>query len=77
MTITLNLTENDAYIAEYIAKNNIDTSNMSLTDLFELLEDIEDTKAADQAYLEYLADPTTLTTDELLESLGLTREDIA
>ena len=31
----------------------------------------------DQAYMEYLADPVTYTMDEVLDELGLTREDIA
>lgn len=52
MSITLNLTENDAYITDYITKNNIDTSNMNLDEFLELLENIEDLKALEKAQAE-------------------------
>jgi len=50
---------------------------MDFDDFMELMEDIEDARAADQAYMEYLAAPVTYTMDEVLDELGLTREDIA
>ena len=78
MTITINFTEKNSYITDYLTKHGIDTTTMDFDDFMELMEDIEDARAADQAYMEYLANPNpkTYTTDELLESLGMTREDI-
>ncbi|VKC77690.1 Uncharacterised protein [Streptococcus pneumoniae] len=83
MTITINFTEKNSYITDYLNKHGINTTTMDFDDFMALMEDIEDARAADQAYdqayMEYLADPNpkTYTTDELLESLGMTREDIA
>ena len=77
MTITINFTEKNSYIADYLSKHGIDTTTMDFDDFMELMEDIEDARAADQAYMEYLADPVTYTMDEVLDELGLTREDIA
>ena len=77
MTITINFTEKNSYITDYLTKHGIDTTTMDFDDFMELMEDIEDARAADQAYMEYLADPVTYTTDEVLDELGLTREDIA
>ena len=77
MTITINFTEKNSYITDYLSKHGIDTTTMDFDDFMELMEDIEDARAADQAYMEYLADPVTYTMDEALDELGLTREDIA
>lgn len=74
MTITINFTEKNSYITDYLTKHGIDTTTMDFDDF---MEDIEDARAADQAYMEYLADPVTYTMDEVLDELGLTREDIA
>lgn len=77
MTITINFTEKNSYITDYLTKHSIDTTTMDFDDFMELMEDIEDARAADQAYMEYLADLVTYTMDEVLDELGLTREDIA
>ena len=77
MTITINFTEKNTYITDYLTKHGIDTTTMEFDDFMELMEDIDAARAADQAYMEYLADPVTYTMDEVLDELGLTREDIA
>ena len=38
MTITLNFSKDDAYIEEYIEKNHIDTSDMTVDQFLELLK---------------------------------------
>lgn len=77
MTITINFTEKNSYITDYLTKHGIDTTTMDFDDFMVLMEDIEDARAADQAYMGYLADPATYTMDEVLDELGLSREDIA
>ncbi|VIY88458.1 Uncharacterised protein [Streptococcus pneumoniae] len=77
MTITINFTEKNSYITDYLTKHGIDTTTMDFDDFMVLMEDIEDARAADQAYMEYLADPATYTMYEVLDELGLSREDIA
>lgn len=68
MTITINFTEKNSYITDYLNKHGIDTTTMDFDDFMALMEDIEDARAAD---------PVTYTMDEVLDELGLTREDIA
>ena len=77
MTITINFTEKKLLHHGLPKQTRIDTTTMDFDDFMELMEDIEDARAADQAYMEYLADPVTYTMDEVLDELGLTREDIA
>ena len=71
MTITINFTEKNAYITDYLTKHGIDTTTMDFDDFMELMEDIEDARAADQAYMEYLADPETISHEELMKELGI------
>ena len=71
MTITINFTEKNTYITDYLTKHGIDTMTMDFDDFMELMEDIEDARAADQAYMEYLADPETISHEELMKELGI------
>ena len=71
MTITINFTEKNTYITDYLTKHGIDTTTMDFDDFMELMEDIEDAHAADQAYMEYLADPETISHEELMKELGI------
>ena len=71
MTITINFTEKNTYITDYLTKHGIDTTTMDFDDFMELMEDIEDARAADQAYMEYLADPETIAHEELMKELGI------
>lgn len=71
MTITINFTEKNSYITDYLNKHGIDTTTMDFDDFMALMEDIEDARAADQAYMEYLADPETISHEELMKELGI------
>ena len=45
----------NSYITDYLIKHGIGTTTMDFDDFMALMEDIEDARAADQAYMEYLA----------------------
>ncbi|MEY8462472.1 DUF6290 family protein [Streptococcus merionis] len=42
MTITLQITEKDKFIQDYIDENNIDTNQLTIAEFFELVEDAQD-----------------------------------
>ena len=55
----------------YAAANGISMNKAIKDAFFEMLEDQYDIKAADEAYAAYLADPETISMDEMKKKYGI------
>lgn len=68
IAMTLNLEEDDAYIADYIKENNIDTSNLTVDQFLEIIEDAKDLYELRKAKAE--DDGTRFSMEDVAKELG-------
>ena len=72
MTISLRLSPDDAQlIRDYARLHGITVSDFMRRAALEKIEDELDIRAAEKAYAEYLADPETISHEELMKEFGL------
>lgn len=78
MTMTLRMPEEDSrLIRDYARLHGISVSEFLRRAALEKIEDEMDIRAAEKAYAEYLADPTTISHEEMGRLLGLEEGDYA
>ena len=72
MTMTLRISDEDSRLIKDFAKlHGISVSEFMRRAALEKIEDEIDVRAAEKAYAEYLADPVTISLDEIEKEFGL------
>ena len=72
MTMTLRLSDEDSrLIKDYARLHGISASEFMRRAALEKIEDELDLRAAEKAYAEYLADPVTISHEEIMKEFGL------
>lgn len=75
MTMTLRINEEDSrLIKDYARLHGITVSEFIRRAALEKIEDELDIHAAEKAYAEYLADPVTISHEEMGRMLGISEE---
>ena len=72
MTVSLRLSDDDArLIKDYARLHGVTVSEFMRRAALEKIEDELDLRAAEKAYAEYLADPVTISHEEIMKEFGL------
>ena len=72
MTMTVRMGDEETrLIKDYARLHGITVSDFMRRAALEKIEDELDIRAAEKAYAEYLADPVTISLDELMKEFGL------
>ena len=72
MTMTVRMGEEETrLIKDYARLHGITVSDFMRRAALEKIEDELDIRAAEKAYAEYLADPVTISLEELMKEFGL------
>ncbi len=75
MTMTLRISDEDSRLIKDFAKlHGMSASEFMRRAALEKIEDTLDVRAAEKAYAEYLADPVTISHEEMGRMLGFTED---